>query len=226
VLSYNVHMQQDDMAALAEVVRTAAPDVVIVQEAPRRFRWRGKCAALARSLDMVVAGGGLPAIGNLLLTTLRVRVHEARCLRLPFTPGRHLRGAVIADCSVGDARFVVAGSHLSTDPAERPVQAAALKKALGGVGSPLVFGADLNESDDGPAWGTLADGLVDAAAQTGCAAVPTFSCASPRKRIDALFVDPRITIKSYEVIDTAQTRRASDHFPIVADLELPVDREH
>ncbi|MDI5944131.1 endonuclease, partial [Micromonospora sp. DH15] len=71
VVSYNVHSQRDDQAALAAVVRAVAPDVVIVQEAPRRFRWRQKCASLAESFGLVVAVGGLPSLGNLLLTSLR-----------------------------------------------------------------------------------------------------------------------------------------------------------
>jgi len=228
VMSYNVHTQRDDVAALAEVVRAAAPDVLVVQEAPRRFRWRSKCAALARSFGMVVAAGGLPALGNLVVTTLRVRVHETRCLRFPLTPGRHLRGAAFVECSApdsdGTARFAVAGSHLSTDPAERPGQAELLKKAMGQAGAPLVFGGDLNEGPGGPAWRTLSDGLTDAAEATGCADRLTFSCANPRDRIDALFVDPRITIARYDVIDTPLARRASDHFPILVDLELPPAR--
>jgi endonuclease/exonuclease/phosphatase family metal-dependent hydrolase len=221
VLSYNVHMQRDDVAALAGVVRAAAPDVVIVQEAPRRFRWRGKCAALARSFDMLVAAGGQPALGNLLLTTLRVRVHGTRCLRFPLTPGRHLRGAVFADCSVGRARFTVAGSHLSLDPVERLAQAELLKRELGGVDGPVVFGGDLNETPDGKAWQALADGLVDTATEMDRADRLTFSCANPSRRIDAVFVHPRITVRDYDVIDTPETRRASDHFPILVDLDLP-----
>lgn len=49
VVSYNIHSQRDDAAALAAVVREAAPDVVIVQEAPggsgggrSRPRWPGR----------------------------------------------------------------------------------------------------------------------------------------------------------------------------------------
>lgn len=221
VLSYNVHAQRDDAAALVEVVRAAEPDVVIVQEAPRRWRWRTKCAALAHSFGMVVAAGGLPSLGNLLLTTLRVRVHETRCLRYPLTPGRHLRGAAFAECSVGSARFAVAGSHLSTDPTERPAQAELLAKAMSEAAGPLIFGGDLNENSGGAAWRTLADGMVDAGAATGCADRLTFSCANPRDRIDALFVDPQIKINGYDVIDTPLARRASDHFPILVDLELP-----
>ncbi|WBB79968.1 endonuclease/exonuclease/phosphatase family protein [Micromonospora sp. WMMD882] len=221
VLSYNVHTQRDDTAALAEVVRAARPDVVIVQEGPRRFRWRARCAALAGSFGMVVGVGGLPALGNLLLTNLRVRVLDTHCQRFPLTPGRHLRGAAFAECVVGGARFVVAGSHLSTDPAERPAQARLFRAEIDAARWPVVAGADLNEGPDGPAWATVADGLTDAAVAADRADRLTYSCAQPRRRIDAIFVDPRITVVDYDVVDTAQTRRASDHFPVLVDLLLP-----
>jgi endonuclease/exonuclease/phosphatase family metal-dependent hydrolase len=218
VVSYNVHSLRDDRAALTAVVRGLAPDVVILQEAPRRLRWRARCAGLARDLGLVVAAGGLPALGNLLLTSLRVRVPDTWCLRLPLTPGRHLRGAAFASCSIGRTRFVVAGSHLSTVAASRPAEATVLKAALSEVDVPVVLGADLNENSAGPAWRTLADGLTDAGAGADTA---TFPCANPRNRIDALFVDPRIEVVRYEVVDTADARRASDHFPIFAELDVP-----
>ena len=53
VVSYNVHGQRDDVAALATVVRQLAPDVVIVQEGPRRFGWRAK--------SVKPYGSGIPA---------------------------------------------------------------------------------------------------------------------------------------------------------------------
>ncbi|ROT31316.1 endonuclease/exonuclease/phosphatase family protein [Micromonospora sp. HM5-17] len=220
VLSYNVHGQRDDVDALAAAVREVAPDVVIVQEGPRRFRWRYRCAALAHRLGLVVAAGGLPALGNLLLTSLRVRVYRTWCRQYPLTPGRHLRGAAFAECAVGRRRFTLAGSHLSTDPAERPGQAVLFKQELASAPEPVVVGADLNEGSGGAAWRTVADGLTDAAVAAGGAERPTFSCANPRNRIDAIFVDPRISVLRYEVVDTEQTRRASDHFPIMADLRL------
>ncbi|MEV1287896.1 endonuclease/exonuclease/phosphatase family protein [Micromonospora sp. NPDC049679] len=221
VLSYNVHSRRDDLDALAGVVRDLRPDVMIVQEAPRRFRWRQKCASLADSFGMVVAAGGLPSLGNLLLTTLRVRVGDTWCLRYPLTPGRHLRGAAFARCAVGPAAFVVAGSHLSTDPTERPAQAALLKQTMAEVRVPLIVGADLNENSGGAAWRTIADGLTDTAIAADRADRLTFSCANPRDRIDALFVDRRIKVLDYDVVDTPQARRASDHFPVLADLLVP-----
>ncbi|MDG4788870.1 endonuclease/exonuclease/phosphatase family protein [Micromonospora sp. WMMD1102] len=221
VLSYNVHGQRDDTDALAGAVRALEPDVVIVQEAPRRFRWRHRCAALADRFGLVVAAGGLPALGNLLLTSLRVRVYRTWCQRFPLTPGRHLRGAVFAECGIGAARFVLAGSHLSTDPAERPHQATLLKQELTALRLPVVVGADLNENSGGGAWRTVADGLTDAAVAGGGADRCTFPCREPRDRIDALFVAPGIEVLDYDVVDTAQTRRASDHLPIRVDLLLP-----
>jgi endonuclease/exonuclease/phosphatase family metal-dependent hydrolase len=221
VLSYNVHGLRDDTAALAAVVRAAAPDVMILQEAPRRFRWRTRSAALANSFGLVVAGGGLPALGNLVLTALRVRVHEEWCLQFPLTPGRHLRGAVFVRCSVGRTPFAVAGSHLATDPRERPGQAVILKKALADVDVPLVLGADLNERPGGNAWRTVADGLVDAAVAAGQADGLTFPVADPRHRIDAVFVDPRCEVLRYEILDSPEARRASDHFPVLVELVLP-----
>jgi hypothetical protein len=40
VLGYNIRSMRDDEDALARVIRACAPDVVLVQEAPRFFRWR------------------------------------------------------------------------------------------------------------------------------------------------------------------------------------------
>ncbi len=216
VVSYNVHSLRDDLDALASVVREQAADVVVVQEAPRRWRWRTKCATLAHSFGLLVAEGGLPSLGNLILVSLRVKVLGSWSMRYPLTPGRHMRGAAFARCSVpGAAPFVVAGSHLSTDSGERPAQAALLKPALDACGDPAILAADFNETADGHSWPLLASSLVDPGGPN------TFPAKSPDRRIDAIFVDPRLTLTSYTVVDGELARRASDHLPVVADLILP-----
>jgi endonuclease/exonuclease/phosphatase family metal-dependent hydrolase len=222
LLSYNVHSQRDDVAALTAVVRAAEPDVVVVQEAPRRFGWRVKSAVLAHRFGLVVAGGGLPALGNLVLTSLRVRVHEQHCVRYPLTPGRHLRGAVVVRCSIGGTRFAVAGSHLATDPGERPGQAELLRRVLADVDDPLLLGIDLNETPGGDAWQALTAGrLVDAAAVAGRADQATFPVSAPTRRIDGIFVDDRCKVIDSRVVDPPEARRASDHFPLLVDVALP-----
>jgi endonuclease/exonuclease/phosphatase family metal-dependent hydrolase len=220
VLSYNVHGLRGDQGALRSLVRAAEPDVVVAQEAPRRLRWRTRCATLARDLDLLYAAGGGTAMGNLILTSHRVRVHETWCLRFPLTPGRHLRGAAFASASVGPVRFVVAGSHLSTDAAERQAQADRLAKAIAEAspGVPVILGVDLNEPPGGPAWQALGAGLVDGSPD-GLA--PTFPAANPSRRIDAVLADPAVRVAGYRVLATPAARRASDHLPILVDLDVP-----
>ena len=216
VMSYNVHGLSDDRAALIDLIREAEPDVLVVQEAPRRFRWRHKCAALADDTGLVVAAGGLPALGNLVLVSLRVKVHETWCMRFPLTPGRHLRGAAFVRGSVRGGRFTVSGSHLATDPAERPAQAALWKDALDAIEGPVIAAGDLNEGPGGGAWRTVEDGLVSLAAGRF-----TYPATLPARLIDGLFVTPDIAIEKYEVVESDLARRASDHLPVLADLTLP-----
>jgi endonuclease/exonuclease/phosphatase family metal-dependent hydrolase len=216
VMSYNVHGLADDRAALVGLVRDLEPDVLIVQEAPRRFRWRHKCAALADDSGLVVAVGGMPALGNLLLVNMRVAVHETWCTRYPLTPGRHLRGAAFARGSVRGGRFTVSGTHLATDPAERPSQAARWKEQLSALEGPVIAAGDLNEGPGGSAWRMVEDGLLTAGEST-----PTFPATLPARQIDAIFVSSDITIVKYEIVDDDRARSASDHLPVLAELLLP-----
>lgn len=221
VVSYNVHGLRGDQAALTRVITALAPDIVVVQEAPRRWRWRRRCADLAYRLGLVHAAGGQPSLGNLVLVSLRVAVEHTWCARFPLTPGRHLRGAVVATCSVGPVAFAVAGSHLSTDAAERAGQARRLAALLAEIGPPLVLAGDVNDTEGSPAWATLAAGRIDTAHAAVGSPAATYPSAAPRRRLDAIFVDPRVDVLGYQVVDSALARRASDHLPVVADLALP-----
>ncbi len=219
IVSYNVHSLRDDLDALASVVRSLSPDVIVVQEAPRRWRWRSKCAALAHSFGMYVAVGGLPSLGNLIATSLRVRVLESWCLQYPLTKGRHMRGAAFARCEVpGAAPFVVAGSHLSTDDTERPAQAALLTPALLSCSAPTVLAIDVNETPGGPSYRILTEIGTDLGATSP---EPTFPAAGPDRRIDFLFAHPSLSLQSFRVHTAEPAAAASDHLPIVADLLLP-----
>lgn len=219
IVSYNVHGLHDDVRALRSVVRELAPDVLVVQEAPRGLRWRTKVADLAHGCGMYWAVGGLDSLGNVIATNLRVRVRETWCLRYPLTPGRHMRGAAFARCEVEGVPFVVGASHLATDPAERPAQARAFKAALDEAAGPVVLGCDVNETPGSPSWSLLAAGLTDLGAECD---KPTFPARRPDRRIDAIMADPRCHVEHYAVVDSAEARRASDHFPIVGDLVLPL----
>jgi endonuclease/exonuclease/phosphatase family metal-dependent hydrolase len=78
-----------------------------------------------------------------------------------------------------------------------------------------VLGADVNEEPGGAAWRRLGAGLTDTA---GADRSPTYPTSGPRRRIDAVFADPRVLVTSYAVLDDDAVRRASDHLPVVVTL--------
>lgn len=206
-MTWNVRSLRDDAAGVARTIRSAAPDVAFVQEAPRLWRWRSSCARLARESGLVVVTGGRPAAGNLLLCSMRVRVVSSADLLLPQRRGLHRRGAVTAVLGVDGRPLTVLGTHLDLDPAARLDSARRLRGS-----SYDLIGADVNEEPGRPAWQVLSADLVDVAEGLG----PTFSVSSPRRRIDGLFAGPALGVRSCQVLDCGPV---SDHKPIVADLE-------
>ena len=119
-------------AGLADLVRAVEPDVVLLRGGPRRLRWRTRCADLANRCGLVYAGGGEPALGNVIFTTLGVAVREAWCVQYPLVPGRLMYGAALVRVRVGPTELVVAGTRLSPHAEERGGQAAVLAHALAG----------------------------------------------------------------------------------------------
>lgn len=218
ILTYNIHGQRDAATALDKVVRAAAPDVAVVQEGPRRILWRHRRARLAQRWDMVVADGGEPAAGNVLLVAPRVRVHDTRCVLFPLHVGRHLRGAVLAWCSVAGVPFLVCGTHLALDQEERCAQVRVLRTLLVADAVTSIVAGDLNETAERPAWRALVAGMTDAA---GADTTPTFPARAPEHRIDVVFVDPACQVRGYRVVDTPASKVASDHLPVLVDLALP-----
>ncbi|MGW7786410.1 endonuclease/exonuclease/phosphatase family protein, partial [Streptomyces tricolor] len=101
VLSYNIRSMRDDTSALARVITACAPDLVLLQEAPRFFRWRKKLARLAAASGQVILTGGATAAGPAILCSLRATVERTEDVLLPLTPGLHPRGFPTAVGPVG-----------------------------------------------------------------------------------------------------------------------------
>src|SRR5262249_3044334 len=148
--------------ALARVITASAPDLVLVQEAPRFFRWRKKLARLAADTDLVILSGGGTAAGPTLLCSLRTTVERTEDVLLPLTPGRHRRGFATPVVRYGAARLGVLSCHLSLHADERREQGGLLLDRLAGLGvEHAVAGGDLNEPPGGPTFGALAADLQD-----------------------------------------------------------------
>ena len=220
LLTYNVRSLRDDGAAVARVIRACRPDVVCIQEAPRFARWRSKCAALARRSELVIVGGGRPAGANLLLSTLAVEVESSRDVLFSKDARLHQRGAAIAVLRLGEARVAVAGTHLDLVEAPRLRHIAELGLVLDAhvpAGVPSIVAGDINDRPGTPVWQLLTERRVDAVpAGDGF----TYSATRPRRRIDGVFADPALRIASAEVIDSPEVKIASDHRPVLVELEL------
>jgi endonuclease/exonuclease/phosphatase family metal-dependent hydrolase len=224
LLCYNVRSVRDDADALARVMRDIAPDVAIIQEAPRFLRWRSKCAALARRAGLVQVAGGRTAGANLILSSLAVEVVATR--DIPFSTDRNLhhRGAAMALLKLGNAEFGLAGTHL--DLVESPRlrhldELAAIAAELIPARAPLIVGGDINAVPGSATWNRLARFGTDAWSAVGAGDGFSYPSTGPVRRIDAVFVDPRVKPLRAEVLDSRDIHIATDHRPLVVELELP-----
>ena len=223
LLTYNVRSLRDDRDAVARVIRSAAPDVVCVQEAPRFARWRSRCAALARTSGLVVVGGGRRAGANLVLSTLGVDVVGVADEPFSTDPGLHRRGAVVATLRYQGITFAVAGTHLDLKPEPRlrhvdELDAAIDRHVPAGVGA--IVCADVNDHPGSPTWLALSRRRHDAWAVAGSGDGYTSTAARPHQRIDAVFVPEGVTVRSAQVLDHPDVAAASDHRPLLVELEL------
>jgi endonuclease/exonuclease/phosphatase family metal-dependent hydrolase len=228
VLSYNIRSMRDDTAALARVIRACAPDLVLVQEAPRFFRWRKAVARLARATELVHVTGGATAAGPMIMSSLRVHVERTEDVLLPHTPGLHQRGFATAVVRVGGARLSVLSAHLSLSGRERSQQAGLLLERVDAMGEPYgVAGGDLNEGPEGPSFGRLAGALQDGWGVKPWGGEFTSEARSPRQRIDAVLATAGVEVLGCGVplalpgVTAADLRAASDHLPVLAALRVP-----
>ena len=222
LLTYNVRSLRDDDAAVGRVIRAANPHVACIQEAPRFFRWRSKCAGLARRSGMVLVTGGRDAGANLVLSTLGVDVVATRDVLLSRNRGYHQRGVAMAVLRLDGVEFAVVGTHL--DGASQVHQIGELHRALDAFappGRPAIVAGDINASPTMPGWQELAARGSDAFAVAGTGDGFTSNVTALTRRIDGIFPGAGITVLSAQTIDTPDVRIASDHLPVLAKLELP-----
>jgi endonuclease/exonuclease/phosphatase family metal-dependent hydrolase len=223
VLSYNVRSLRDDQAALARVIQSAEPDVVCVQEAPRFLRWRSKCAALARSSGLVVVGGGRPAGANLIMSSLAVDVVKTVDVLLSKDPGLHQRGAALAVMRFRGSEFSAVGTHLDVRVEARLRHIVELQSAFSRYlppDKPVVVAGDMNDHPGSPTWLALTEHWVDAFAAAGVGSAFTSTATDPHQTIDGIFVEPGVAVLSARVLDGPDVQVASDHRPLLAELEL------
>lgn len=219
----------------ARIIAQYAPDIIALQELDvGRTRTNGvdQARLIAQILDMEFHF--LPTrhlekgrYGNAILTHFPLRLVKAE--KLPGLPGKaHLepRGAIWAGVDVNGTQFQVFNTHLGLRPKERRIQAEALldKDWLShpDCRGPVILCGDFNALPYSPVWRRFRRRLPDAQMTLNRhRPKKTLFGRYPMARIDHVFVDPGIDVARIEVPNTELTRVASDHLPLIVDVNIP-----
>jgi endonuclease/exonuclease/phosphatase family metal-dependent hydrolase len=221
VATYNIFMGGRRGAALHDVVRLMRPDVLLVNESPKRpLVWKRQCRRLADRWSLRFVAGGRPAGSNLVAVGPRVVVKSAGAERLRQPVFQPRRGIAWAQLRVDGRLLGVVSCHLSLDRDRRLVEVQRILEVAATLRGPVVLAGDLNEPPGGPSWRRLRDaGFRD----YGDGEWPTFPAERPTSRIDALLVrGPTARVLSHgdPGVSEALLSTASDHRPVAAALDL------
>jgi endonuclease/exonuclease/phosphatase family metal-dependent hydrolase len=217
VASYNLKDFTLDRRAAARVIRAIAPDVLCLQEVPRRLFSTWRVSHFAAECGMYWSGRHRGSGGTTVFTSLRVQVAESRHHRLRVAALQRTRGyAVIRVAPAGHQPLVVASVHLSLDEDERERHAGQILGTVSG-GGPVLLAGDLNEGETGRAWRVFASPLRLISPTT-----PTYPASSPRRLLDVIFASPDLGVLPHREVelDVADLVAASDHRPTWVDVDL------
>lgn len=235
VLTYNVHSCRGrgglpDPGRIAEVIASAEPDIIALQELDvGRIRTGGvdQAHAIARHLKM--SAHFHPALhveeekyGDAILTALPSRLVKAGPLPSVGEP----RGAIWVEIEAGEQKIQVVNTHFGLRRRERMTQAETLagEEWLGSPAcsaNPAVLAGDFNAVPRSRAYGILAEGLSRHVLTIPARA--TFPARLPVLRLDHIFTNRHARVLRFDVIDTPLARRASDHLPLLATVESLAD---
>ncbi|WP_231928296.1 endonuclease/exonuclease/phosphatase family protein [Devriesea agamarum] len=163
VVSWNIRDLRDDSAAVRDVINDLAPDLLMLQEAPRLLAPRARLRWLARStnLDIALAGGWHWGLAILTSASLRDAVQARSLTPEPLNWGDvstlYLRATAAVRLMIpGVGPLVAATTHFSLHEHVRLAHAHRIRGWASGCGMPVILGGDFNEAVDGPALRLLA----------------------------------------------------------------------
>jgi endonuclease/exonuclease/phosphatase family metal-dependent hydrolase len=221
--TYNIHRaigrdRRFDPERIARVVKEFDADVIALQEVESQHGDLGLLQYLARETGLsAVAGPTMlrtdAEYGNALLA--RGRFAEVERIDLSV-PDREPRGALDVRLECRGALLRVLATHLGLRPAERRRQIRHLLARLDPTDSvPTVLMGDLNEWF---LWGRPLRWLHAFFGETPAPA--TFPSHFPVFALDRLWVKPRDRLRTMRVHASPLARLASDHLPLVTELEI------
>ncbi len=112
-------------------------------------------------------------------------------------------------------------SKFKTGFAKRKLQSERVKKSMNESPYKVIICGDFNDVPNSYAYNTIGKGLKNAYAEKGTGIGRTFASISPTLRIDNIFIDKKLSVEQFVSIK----KKLSDHFPIVADVEVLTKRK-
>jgi endonuclease/exonuclease/phosphatase family metal-dependent hydrolase len=218
VVTYNVHGFRGGVDPVASVLSPIEPDVVCIQECGSRRSLRRLCAALG--VEAVSSHRPFSRVRNAVLYGMPLRQVEATVRELSREGRESRRGFVAVTLEAHGTRMAAMSAHLGLTPRQRRRHAGELRQALAAIAVPVVLGVDLNEEPDGPSVRGLAAALHDASSVAGRPPGNTFPARSATDRIDVVLATKQFRVVRAWVPLNADAALASDHLPVVADLDL------
>jgi len=239
MLTYNVHgcVGLDGKTSpdrIARVIARQDVDVVALQEIDVGRNRSGKihqAESIAQKLGMTFHFHSSLSLaegqyGNAILSRYPLKV--VRMEALPRLKARRLfepRGALWVEIDVSGIKVNVITSHLSLWPAERLLQAEALLgsdwSGSAACQGPVILCGDFNANPRSLVCKRMGCKLRDAQLIVEShKPKSTWLASHPFSRIDHFFVSPDIEVMKIEVPDTELDRIASDHLPLIVDLQV------
>lgn len=243
VVTYNIHKciggvdRRYDPARVGEILTHYHPDLVFLQEcdakAPRSNGDRqvdllGELLGLRHRTyfpNVKVRGGG--EYGNAILS--RYPITATHNIDLTVPPKKR-RGVLHAHCRVRfrgqngsrprTRTMHLYNLHLGLAGFERKIQLRRFLESHPFAGldlrTPVVVAGDFND-----VWGTLGRKLLRPAGFRGTRLpIRTFPAYAPVRSLDAMYVRGDVGIRHIHSSRLGMARRASDHLPLIADLEI------
>ncbi len=220
VVVYNVHGFRDHVPSLVRLVDHVRPDVVLLNESGARWRLRRFANAVTMRAAVDPWSPFRRRVKNAVLVRPPWRFVDRRLHRFEGSARWYPRGALLARVENDGSELWAVSIHLGLHPLERRRHAEELRTLTAGLDAPVLVGGDLNERPDGRAVGALSRRLRDAWLLAGDVDGETYPAPQPEARIDYLFVSPEVSALKVIVPPGPDARRASDHLPLVAELEI------
>ncbi len=226
VMSYNIHhgknlTGRNTIDEMANIIKESGIEIIGIQEADSgmpRTKFLNQMKHLSDVLTMQYVFGENLTIasakyGNGVLSKYPIEFSE----NIALPSGREPRGLLSTIINVEGRKIHFLVTHLGLKQEERRKQIGVILDYIQTLPYEVILVGDFNAAPDNDELREIKKKMMDGAEIMDKGNIPTFDLPLLSRRIDYIFIDSNLNINSYDVIKS----RASDHYPIKAEIILP-----